>query len=251
MIELMVALALTGIVLISIYNLYATQSRVYTVQEQVADMQQNARVASNVLSRHIRMAAYGQPHWTNINGATVTYEGIRVTDGGTGNPDTIDIVGCIDEPPGTLASGGAAIGDTSITLQSSAEASEFNTSSKCDIFIGERENAKVTGISGAALTVDTNPSASGNQGLTYSYNANANVYLVKRMTYAITNANLTRDENTGSGAQQVALNIEDMQANFLIPSVALSITARTKTQDRDYGYRRMTINSDIIARNLE
>ena len=251
MIELMVALALTGIVLISIYNLYATQSRAYTVQEQVADMQQNARVALNILSSHIRMAGYGQPAWTNINGSTVTYNGIRVTDGGTGNPDIIDIVGCIDKPPGTLAAGGAAVGDTSLTLKSSTEAGRFNTTTKCDIFIGERENAKVTNVSGATLTIDTDPYSGGNKGLVFSYPVDTNVCLVKRVTYTITNANLTRDQNTGAGAQQIALNIEDMQASFAIPRVTLSIIARTKTQDRDYGYRRMTINSDIIARNLE
>ncbi|MBW1793381.1 MAG: hypothetical protein JRJ38_02970, partial [Deltaproteobacteria bacterium] len=143
-----------------------------TQQEQVSDMQQNARVAMDIISRHIRMAGFGKPGWTTINGtAGINYE-ILVTDGGT-NPDTLEIVGCIDAPPGTLSSA-ASSGDTTITLQS-GEGSKFNTTTRSDIFIGELENAKVTNVSGAVLTIDTDPGLSG-QGLGNAYPAGTNVY---------------------------------------------------------------------------
>jgi prepilin-type N-terminal cleavage/methylation domain-containing protein len=263
LIEIMIALAIAGILLVSIYNLYISQSRTYTVQEQVSEMQQNARVAMNIISRDIRMAGFGQPSWTTINGTSgITYKGINVTDGGTGNPDTLTVVGCIDPPPGKLGSA-AAVGSTTITLQSSDEADKFNTTTKSDIFIGELENAKVTGVSGAVLTIDTNPVQTGNQGTTNAFPVGTNVYLVKRVTYTIESTSLKRNENTGSGNDEIAVNVEDLQATYTKPVVNLSITARTRNKDPNYtgdGYRRMKLPYDkndpdkkmaIIVRNLE
>ena len=262
MIELLIAVAIAGILLVSIYNLYISQSTTYTVQEQVSDMQQNARVAMDIVSRHIRMAGFGQPSWTTINGSSgITYKGINVTDGGTGNPDTLTVVGCIDPPPGKLGSAAAA-GSTTLTLQAEANpyvsasdvAARFNTTTKSDIFIGELENAKVTGISGAVLTIDTNPVQSGNQGLANGYPVGTNVYLVKRVTYTIDSTSLKRNENAGGGNEEIAVNVEDLQVTFTTPTVNLSIRAKTRNKDPDYtgdGYHRMTLTSDIIARNLE
>jgi Tfp pilus assembly protein PilW len=252
----MIALAIAGILLVSIYNLYISQSSTYTVQEQVSEMQQNARVAMDIVSRHIRIAGFGQPSWTTINGTAGINYSIKVTDGGAGNPDTLSIVGCIDPPPGKLASA-AATGSITITLQSSDEADKFNTTTKSDIFIGELENAKVTSISGAVLTIDTNPIQTGNQGTTNAFPVGANVYLVKRVTYTIDSNSLKRNEYTGSGNEEIAVNVEDLQVEvpFIPPTVKnLSIKARTRNKDPDYtgdGYHRMTLTSDIIARNLE
>jgi prepilin-type N-terminal cleavage/methylation domain-containing protein len=263
LIEIMFALVVSSILFVSIYNVYSSQNKTYTVQEQVSDMQQNGRVASDILSRHIRMAEFGQPTWTTINGASgITFRGIKVTDGGTGNPDTIEIVGCIDEPPVTLSSA-ANPGDTSIQLQSSTEAGRFNNADKCDIFIGERENAKITSISGINVNIDTDPFATGNQGLDNDYPIGTNVYMVKRVTYSISNTDLVRTESpTGTSSLsfpsgQIAINIEDFQVAYTKPMVTLTIKARTKTKDHDYqgadgdGYHKMELISDIIARNLE
>ena len=232
LIEILIALAIAGIISTAIYNLYISQSRIYTQQEQVSDMQQNARVAMDIISRHVRMAGFGKPGWTTINGtAGINYE-ILVTDGGSA-PDTLEIVGCIDAPPGTL-SAAVASGATAITLHSSAEASKFNTTTKRDIFVGDLENAKVTNVSGAVLTIDTNPAQSGNQGLDNAYAVGTNIYLVKRVTYTIPSTSLRRNENTGAGAQEVAVNIEDLQVTYAKPMVTVSITARTQGRPSCY-----------------
>lgn len=252
LIEILIALAISGIISTVIYNLYISQSRIYSQQEQVSDMQQNARVATDIISRHVRMAGFGKPSWTTINGTSgITYK-ILVTDGGGTNPDTLEIVGCIDAPPGTLALAAASTA-TTIRLQSSGEASKFNTTTKRDIFIGDLENAKVTNVSGAVLTIDTDPGLSG-QGLDNAFAVGTNVYLVKRVKYTISSTSLRRNENTGAGAQEIAVNIEDLQVSYAKPMVTVSITARTEGRASYYtgdGYRRMTLTSDIIARNLE
>ena len=58
-IELMIALAITSIAIIAIYNLFISQQRGFMIQEEVANMQQNNRVAMEDLSRVIKMAGAG------------------------------------------------------------------------------------------------------------------------------------------------------------------------------------------------
>ncbi|MFA4910267.1 MAG: prepilin-type N-terminal cleavage/methylation domain-containing protein [Desulfobacteria bacterium] len=77
LIEIMIALAIAGILLVSIYNLYISQSRTYTVQEQVSEMQQNARVAMNIISRDIRMAGFN-PTGATFNGLTYGTSQIQI-----------------------------------------------------------------------------------------------------------------------------------------------------------------------------
>lgn len=58
LVELMIAMAISLIVLWALYTLYITQVKAYTVQEQVAEMQQQARAAMDLLSRELHMAGY-------------------------------------------------------------------------------------------------------------------------------------------------------------------------------------------------
>jgi prepilin-type N-terminal cleavage/methylation domain-containing protein len=55
LIELMVALVISGIVIAAIYRLFVAQTRAYTVQDQVVEIQQNVRSAMEVLLRDLRM----------------------------------------------------------------------------------------------------------------------------------------------------------------------------------------------------
>ncbi len=58
LVELMVALALTGIVTVAIYKTFTWQQRVYTVQDSVASMQQGLRAGMDILLKDLRMAGY-------------------------------------------------------------------------------------------------------------------------------------------------------------------------------------------------
>ncbi|MFV9690401.1 MAG: PilW family protein [Desulfobacteria bacterium] len=59
LIELLISMALSGIVMSAIYTLFISQNRSYSIQEQVSEMQQNARVAMDRIVRDVRMAGYG------------------------------------------------------------------------------------------------------------------------------------------------------------------------------------------------
>lgn len=58
LVELMVALAISGFIVSAIYMAYISQQRTYIAQDQVAEMQQNLRAAMTILSSEIRMAGY-------------------------------------------------------------------------------------------------------------------------------------------------------------------------------------------------
>ena len=56
LIELLVALAISGVVMTSVYAAYQSQQKSYTVQEEVAALQQNLRTAMYYMSNQIREA---------------------------------------------------------------------------------------------------------------------------------------------------------------------------------------------------
>jgi len=68
LIELMVALVICGVVIGSIYRLFIVQTRAYTVQDQVVEVQQSVRSAMEILLRDLRMTGYDDD---NIN-STIT-----------------------------------------------------------------------------------------------------------------------------------------------------------------------------------
>ncbi len=58
LVELMLTMAVSGIIVAAIYSAYMSQQRTYLAQEQVAEMQQNIRAAIDMMTREIRMAGY-------------------------------------------------------------------------------------------------------------------------------------------------------------------------------------------------
>jgi len=58
LIELLVALAICGMVMAGIYKVFIAQSRAYTVQDQVVEVQQSVRSAMEILLRDLRMAGF-------------------------------------------------------------------------------------------------------------------------------------------------------------------------------------------------
>ena len=55
LIELLVVLVISTILIGGIYRLFITQSKVYTVQEQVVEVQQNTRAAMEIMLKDLRM----------------------------------------------------------------------------------------------------------------------------------------------------------------------------------------------------
>ena len=64
LVELMIAMALGLIVLGAMYGVFTSQSKHFSNQEQIVEMQQNARMAIDIISREIRMAGYNPKRTT-------------------------------------------------------------------------------------------------------------------------------------------------------------------------------------------
>lgn len=71
LVELLVALTISGIVLTSILQLFSNSQETYSTQEDVAAMQQNVRTAKLFLERDIRMAGSGAMNLQGPNQAPV------------------------------------------------------------------------------------------------------------------------------------------------------------------------------------
>ena len=181
----------------------------------------------------------------------------KIVDGGSGS-DIIHMAACFDGPAGSL-SGAASQGTTSITL-GSGEGSEFNTSTKKVISIYRLESAVVTGILGDTLTIDTDPTTTGNQGLKNDHAAGSLVSIVKVISYSIVQDPdgsyiLKRNENLGAYAQPLAENIVDLQITQVDDTIEINpLTSQTDKPDPNYsqnnGYRRFSQRAYITPPNL-
>jgi type IV pilus assembly protein PilW len=58
LVELLVVLVIFGVVVAGIYRVFVAQTKAYTIQDQVVEVQQNIRSAMEILLRDVRMAGY-------------------------------------------------------------------------------------------------------------------------------------------------------------------------------------------------
>jgi len=68
LIELMVTMAIASVLMAGIYKFYHHQLRTHVTQQEMVDMQQDARAAMYMMTREIRMAGYDPQYNT---GATI------------------------------------------------------------------------------------------------------------------------------------------------------------------------------------
>jgi type IV pilus assembly protein PilW len=77
LIELMIAMAIGMIVFASVATTFISQTRAYSAQEQINQMEQNARGALDIMSREIKMAGY-KPNGGSVTGV-VSYTSSSLT----------------------------------------------------------------------------------------------------------------------------------------------------------------------------
>ena len=58
LVELLIVLAISGLIMTGIYSAFKSQQNSYLAQEQVAEVQQNLRAALYIMTKEIRMAGY-------------------------------------------------------------------------------------------------------------------------------------------------------------------------------------------------
>jgi prepilin-type N-terminal cleavage/methylation domain-containing protein len=278
--ELLMAMAISGLLLGAMVSTFTTQRRIYTVQENVAEMALNVRAALDMMSREVRMAGYGTPtshvaDWVDWlrddhNHPVTLTSPVMITPGGAA-PDTLTIIGCFDTPIATVEADVDA-GSSEMQVRYQSTTTKLNTETKKIVYIGRHENAVVTlspddKARVNTITIDTDPMQAGEQGLTESYPPEITpVELLKMVTYSVVMDEknyatptpiLKRDEHTGGHAQPLAENIEDLRLTRDGHILTIAITGRTAQPDPTYthpvkgdGYRRLTLSARLHLRNL-
>lgn len=250
LIELLLALVLSSILIAVLYRAFISQQKTYTVQDQVAEMQQNVRVAMGQMTKEIRMAGYGGdilPVFGNINGFTniITPASNAIT------IILADEVGVLKQ---NTAKGANQLKVTNARI--------FNNDKKKYLCLNGLNNYLVRSITEDTIIL-TAPLVEGHP-------INQPVYLVKAISYYLGMSGaktvLRRNENTGGGGQPLADNIENLEFTYFdvngdvtanpadIRMVKVTVTAKTNISDPDYkggdGYRRRALSSNIKVRNM-
>jgi type IV pilus assembly protein PilW len=92
LVELMIAVAISGIVSIAIYSAYVAQQRSAIAQEQVGEMQQSIRAGLNIMEHEIRMAGHDPrasagASITTANASQLIFTMVADTDGNDNDGD--------------------------------------------------------------------------------------------------------------------------------------------------------------------
>ncbi len=275
LIEVLIGVVLSSIIVLALYEMLVSQERVYGLQDDVAEMQQNLRAAVEKISRDLMMAGFGRPKWTTVNcqdsgsctgsawccteipnwyNAGNAYKPVSPVSGTAG---TINIIGCLDTAQGNLATSVTA-GATSITLKT-GQTANFKKDGvldpkKADISIGGMESARITEISGNVLTIDTSVTTGGLQGLVNGFASDTEIYIVRVISYfADTDSGvpvLRINEHRGAGNQQLCQFITGLSATVSGNVVDFTVSGRTRNPDRTTGnYVESQINGRVILRN--
>jgi len=277
LIELLVAMAISAVLIAAIYRTFIGQYKTYTVQEQVVDMQQNARVAINRMMREIRMAGFGNVSsvlpivtidgtFNNIINPSNDKDNIKGQ-----HDDQITIIGAF-EKVSVLVTDHAA-GANIIQLSTLSKDDFDPDSNKKYVCIGGLESYTVTNVDEGGKRITLNGS------LVNSHKDGTPVFKIKAITYKLNLQKgipvLEREDNTdGGGGQDIAENIENLQFKYILDDesesdspadaskirlVRVTVNARTPMPDieiRKEGelvkeeYRRRTISSNILVRNM-
>ena len=265
LIELLVAMAVSGILIAGVYRTFIGQHKTYAAQEQIVDMRQNARVAISRMMREIRMAGFGNvSDVLSLSGGVNSFTQV-ITPGSNGFGNAITIVGGFrqikDPTTGDPITVTSAAGNT-ITLSKATD--EFDGNAHKYISVGGIGSYIVQSRSGSNLTLDRTP----------IHPVGANIFKISAITYDLYLSDgkivLGRNENTGGYSQPVAEHIETLGFRYTLddgsesdfpvnPSrirmVKVTVTARTSVSDPEFkggteGYRRRTITSNILVRNM-
>src|SRR5512139_2881385 len=87
LIELLIALVIFGFAIAGVYRVFVFQSRAYTVQDQVVEVQQGTRSAMEILLRDLRMAGYDNDSLTS---KVTVVNPILSGDGSKANPIIVE-----------------------------------------------------------------------------------------------------------------------------------------------------------------
>jgi len=256
LLELLIALFLTGIITTAVMKLYVVQHQNYLAQDDIATMQQSARACIDELGRQIRLAGYELPY------------GVPAIIAKNTNPDTITVSYEAFDCDSYLT---AAMPNSSAELKCGGDISCFHEGQW--IYICEPDSSggeffEVTHVQAAAGHLQHNTMS-----LSKAYTAGSTLMALTQVKFYVDN---TTDPDhpqfmiqlPGQAAQVYADNISDIQFRYRLANgtvvdlpvlvedvreVLISITGRSAHPNwemDDDEYRTRTYASSINVRNV-
>ncbi|MBI3815664.1 MAG: prepilin-type N-terminal cleavage/methylation domain-containing protein [Nitrospinae bacterium] len=214
LIELIIAMSIGLIILVSIYSLFTSQQRAYSVQEQMAEMQQNVRIAMDATVKKLQTAGY-DPQRAKVFGVTV-YQ--------TASPYFPNS----DTPGFSLA----AAAELYFTTDNDGDGVIDNNGYERFAFRINNDTLQIASI------LDTNGDISSWRTLARNIEGMAVTYTYSDGSISSGTADLPNNNVSGK-------NFKDIRV------VTVSLTARTgKKNPQLNDYKRMTLSSAVMLRNL-
>lgn len=257
LIELLVALVMTGIIVSAGYGVYLTQHEGWIIQEQISNMQQNARAGVHELETRIRMAGYNLP------------KGLEPIHASNTNPDTITVL--FQNENNCEAPIEHAMPMPSSELRCDGhDVSCFSESTWAyiyDPFADTGEFFWITQVQTSSSNIQHNT-----MDLSRCYPVGSIVMYVDYYKFFIDATTDTNHPNLmvqryGETPQVYAEDIENLQFRYglangvfldvppaasVVREVVIGLTARTERKDLQFAgqYRRRALTSDVKVRNL-
>src|SRR5262249_4171780 len=173
----------------AVVGAFALQNHTFIQQDTTIELEDNVRIGLPLVVDRLRVAGYGVPT-TNLAQWVPWVTGFTsnplIT---TGPPASISAAGCFALPVATLRAT-AAPRATTITL---SDATGVDANTRRLLWIGENTSALITGVSGTTITIDTDPTTAGNQGLPRAYLVGTPICRVDVVTFSVNSSTQTLD----------------------------------------------------------
>lgn len=256
MIEVLVTLIALSAMMLGLVQVFQLQHRTHAHEDVTVELEENLRLAADAVSGALRNARYASPPIGLVRTVFPTaFPGTAtnpyVVNGGSA-PDTISVAGCFEgsfaQPIASLSSPAVAdpvagTFDTTLSITSALPLAQiFDTGTRSLIRIGDAGNAAeyavVTSVGSTTISIDTNVSTGGNQGVTFTHAPGARICRIDAYTFSIATdaasgvASLHLDENQGEGPQVFAEGITFLDVQLPAPRrYEIAITAESERRD--------------------
>jgi prepilin-type N-terminal cleavage/methylation domain-containing protein len=234
LVELMVVLAILGIVVVGVLGLVTQQNKAYHSEEAIIDLQMNGRLAINHISRYIRMGGFGccgnidaLTTSTSVNGYGAAINAVDGDPNDVNVPDELTVVtaarkvGIVNDNDGTADESFQSISVIPVFRLVDSITDLFNNTLKRYIYLAPCENSDFLSIQNTVSSGDTSVTLT----KAIRVDEGAEIYIVKAYTFSIKNPseynnpkppgpNLVVNENTGDNRQELAENIENLQFQY-------------------------------------
>lgn len=218
LIELLIVMAVGGILIASLASVFVTQSRTYSIHSDIGETQYAAKAVLDYMAKEIRMAGSGlrDKNYYFKDGTTFTVISSINSDTGT---DAIRIRGNFQGIYGNISSVlGTTIEDDDNSKETITVAYKSNGRFSPGNYItiaGPGGNAEIRSIYQVAGTNKQNISFRNGDGLNYNHKEGTMFNGIQDLKYYVdSNGVLRRNNFENNGNQPVLENVEDLQFQY-------------------------------------